>query len=136
MQTDQQLVNQLRDAVGSAAKSLEETKQRHKARISALRAEQRREIDGIWYEGTSHMAAAYRSVGEIDKWDGLVQALKGEQAVLGSIEASSVDSLTTGFALLDGSPFLFYSRPHVAATAWLVLAERGVNPFWLGTNER
>ena len=47
MQSDQQLVNQLRDAVGSAEKSLEETKQRHKARISALRTEQRQEIEGI-----------------------------------------------------------------------------------------
>ena len=47
MQSDQQLVNQLRDAVGSAEKSLEEAKQRHKARIAALRAEQRPEIEGI-----------------------------------------------------------------------------------------
>ena len=47
MQPDQQLLNQLRNAVGSAEKTLEETKQRHKARISALRAEQRREIEGI-----------------------------------------------------------------------------------------
>ncbi len=47
MQLDQQLVNQLRDAVGSAEQTLEETKQRHKARISALRAEQRQEIEGI-----------------------------------------------------------------------------------------
>lgn len=47
MQLDQQLVNQLRDTVGSAEKSLEETKQRHQARIAALRAEQRQEIERI-----------------------------------------------------------------------------------------
>ncbi len=44
MQSDQQLISQLGDAVEGAKKSLEETKQRHKARITALRAEQRREI--------------------------------------------------------------------------------------------
>ena len=47
MQPDQQLVSQLEEAVESAEKSLEEAKQRHKARISALRAEQRQEIEGI-----------------------------------------------------------------------------------------
>ena len=47
MQSDQQLIVQLRDAVGSARRTIEETKQRHKARIAALRAEQRREIEGI-----------------------------------------------------------------------------------------
>ena len=47
MQTDQQLISQLEEAVESAQQSLEETKQRHKARISVLRAEQRQEIEGI-----------------------------------------------------------------------------------------
>ncbi len=47
MQSDQQLVSQLGDAVESAKKTLEEAKQRHKARIAALRAEQRQEIEEI-----------------------------------------------------------------------------------------
>ena len=46
-QSDQQLISQLQEAVGSAKQTLEEAKQRHKARITALRAEQRREIEGI-----------------------------------------------------------------------------------------
>ncbi len=47
MQSDQQIISQLGDAVESAKQTLEETKQRHKARISALRAEQHPEIDRI-----------------------------------------------------------------------------------------
>lgn len=47
MQADQQLIRQLGDAVEGAKQTLEEAKQRHKARIAALRAEQRQEIEGI-----------------------------------------------------------------------------------------
>ncbi len=46
-QSDQQIISQLGDAVESAKQTLEEAKQRHKAHISALRAEQRQEIEGI-----------------------------------------------------------------------------------------
>ncbi len=47
MQPDQHLISQLEEAVGSARRTLDETKQRHKARISALRVEQRQEIERI-----------------------------------------------------------------------------------------
>ena len=47
MQSDQQLISQLGDAVEGAKQTLEEAKQRHKASIAALRAEQRQEIEGI-----------------------------------------------------------------------------------------
>ncbi len=47
MQSDQQIISQLGDTVESAKQTLEEAKQRHKARISALRVEQRQEIEGI-----------------------------------------------------------------------------------------
>ena len=47
MRPDQQLISQLGDAVEGAKQILDETKQRHKARISALKVEQRREIHGL-----------------------------------------------------------------------------------------
>ncbi len=47
MQSDQQLISQLQEAAKGAKQTLEEAKQRHKARILALRAEQRKEIDQI-----------------------------------------------------------------------------------------
>lgn len=52
MQSDRRLVSQLEEAVGSAQKALEETKHRHKARVSALRAEQRREVEQIQASGS------------------------------------------------------------------------------------
>ena len=47
MQPDQQLISQLDEAVASARRTLDETKHRHKASISALRAEQRQEVERI-----------------------------------------------------------------------------------------
>ena len=47
MQSDQQIISQLGDAVESAKQTLEEAKQRHKTRISALRSEPRQKIERI-----------------------------------------------------------------------------------------
>ncbi len=47
MQSDQQLISQLQEAAKGAKQTLDKTKQRHKARISAIRAEQRQEIERI-----------------------------------------------------------------------------------------
>ncbi len=47
MQSNQQLISQLGDAVEGAKQTLEEAKQRHKARISDLRVEHRQEIEGL-----------------------------------------------------------------------------------------
>ena len=51
MQSDQQLISQLQEAAKGAKQTLEEAKQRHKARISALRTEQRQEIHGLGAKG-------------------------------------------------------------------------------------
>jgi len=47
MQANQQLIRQLEEAVKSAKKALEDTNRRQKARIAALRAEHRKEIEEI-----------------------------------------------------------------------------------------
>lgn len=47
MQSDQQIISQLEEAVRSARRTLDETKRRHKVRVSALREEQRQEIERI-----------------------------------------------------------------------------------------
>ena len=47
MQSDQQLIGQLEEAARSTRQTLDETKRRHKARISALRAERRQDIEQI-----------------------------------------------------------------------------------------
>lgn len=47
MQSDQELISQLQEAAKGAKQTLDEAKQRHKARITALKVEQRREIHGL-----------------------------------------------------------------------------------------
>ena len=46
-QSDQQLISQLQEPAKGAKQTLEEAKQRHKARSAALRAEQCQEIERI-----------------------------------------------------------------------------------------
>ncbi len=88
--------------------------------------------DGVWYEGTAQMAAAYAFDGQTENWQSRIQFLQAARDESGGIVAASKDGLTTGFYLADGRPWLYYHRLHVGATAWLALAEGRVNPFWLG----
>lgn len=86
--------------------------------------------DGIWYEGTAQMAAAYLETGQRAKWQNLVSFLRSTQSPSGGLAASDTDGLTTGFYLPDGQPWLYFLRVHVGATSWLVLSGNGVNPFY------
>ncbi|HEY8241137.1 MAG TPA: hypothetical protein VIH35_06815, partial [Kiritimatiellia bacterium] len=89
--------------------------------------------DGIWYEGTAHMAAAYQQIGKRDKAQSLIAAIESAQTRSGAIPAASNDGLTTGLGTVteDGSNALgYYRRGHVGATAWYLLAKAGTNPFW------
>ncbi len=47
MQSDQRIISQLEEAVASSERLLAETKNRHKATVSGLRAEQRNEIEQL-----------------------------------------------------------------------------------------
>jgi hypothetical protein len=87
--------------------------------------------DGIWYEGTAHMAAAYDAIHKKKPWEALASWLESAQGDAGGLPAADRDGLTTGFDLPSGDPWLYFDRAHVGATAWLVLTERGVNPFWM-----
>jgi hypothetical protein len=90
--------------------------------------------DRIWYEGTAQMAVAYHYTGQLDKSKSLVAILLAAQDASGGIPAVNRDALTTGFSLPTGEPWFYFHRLHIAATAWTVLAQKGVNPFWLGSN--
>lgn len=85
------------------------------------------DCDGIWYEGTAHMALAYNFTRQGAKWRDLIDFLRSAQEE-GGLPAADRDGLTTGF------DWFYFRRLHVGATAWLVLAEHGVNPFWFGTD--
>lgn len=98
--------------------------------------------DKLWFEGTSQVALAYRLLGRLDKWQALMSALRDAQLAWGNgaLPAASEDGLNTGFDLynptpdLAASPWLYFRRAHVGATAWFALsgAEQNINPFWLG----
>lgn len=89
--------------------------------------------DRIWYEGTAQMAVAYHYTNQIDKSRTLISVILAAQDASGGIPAVNQDGLTTGFSLPNGEPWLYFNRLHVGATAWTVLAQKGVNPFWLGS---
>jgi hypothetical protein len=89
--------------------------------------------DGIWYEGTAQMAAAYQSCGQSAKATALLSLIESAQLQSGAIPAASRDGLTTGFTLpLPGNPpWLYYHRGHIGATAWYLFAKLRINPYWL-----
>ena len=87
--------------------------------------------DGVWYEGTAQMAAAYHETGQVARWENTVQNITiGQNARYGGIYATDVDRIWTGFNLTDGTRWLYYHRMHVGATAWYILAKDGMNPYW------
>lgn len=88
--------------------------------------------DRIWYEGTAQMAVAYHYTGQLEQSQALLSTLLAAQDSSGGISAVNRDGLTTGFTLPTGEPWFYFKRLHVGATAWMVLAEKGANPFWLG----
>lgn len=91
--------------------------------------------DRIWYEGTAHMAVAYHHTGQIDKAKTLISTLLSAQDASGGLPAVNQDKLTTGFSLPTGEPWFYIKRLHIGATAWLVFAEKQVNPFWIGSKK-
>jgi hypothetical protein len=85
--------------------------------------------DGVWFEGTAHMAVAYAHAGRESDAEGLRATLRRAQAKppFGDgkgIAAASHDGLSSGFG------FFFFRRLHVGATAWNVFAQLRFNPFY------
>jgi hypothetical protein len=85
--------------------------------------------DGVWFEGTAHMAAAYRRAGRPQDADAFIATLGRAQGTPpfgdgNGIAAASRDGLTTGFT---GN--FYFLRLHIGATAWAALAQLAFNPF-------
>jgi len=87
------------------------------------------DLDGVWYEGTAQMTEAFRYTGQQANADKFLSILKSAQLPSGAMPATNKGTITTGFQLSDGSDWLYYQRPHVGTTSWLLLAEKGVNPY-------
>jgi hypothetical protein len=86
------------------------------------------DLDGTWYEGMAHMAAAFQALGDDDKADALLEILRSAQSSNQFIEGEAIPGadiygLTTGFF------WNYYDRLSLGATCWFLIAESGVNPF-------
>jgi hypothetical protein len=84
--------------------------------------------DGVWFEGTAHMAVALAMAGQEAEAETLRQELRRAQSTppFGDGEglaAASHEGVSTGFG------FLLFRRLHVGATAWNVFAQLRFNPF-------
>jgi len=87
------------------------------------------DLDGVWFEGTAHMATAFLAAdrdAEADSYRAELRRAQGEPPLgkrLGLI-AASLDGLTTGF------PFLYFRRVHSGATAWNLFAQAALNQYY------
>ncbi len=87
---------------------------------------------GWWAEGTAYTALMYRLRGEDEAATAALDALEGIQLDSGLLPAATVDNLSTGFGLFDGSPWEYGTAPHIAPTAWFVMAVNDFNPYAFG----
>ena len=88
--------------------------------------------DGIWLEGTAMTALVARRLGRTAIASRLMETLHAQTSPGGLIYASTTPRLTTGLSTgLDtrAPDFYYYRRPHLAPTAWAVLAGTGTDPF-------
>jgi hypothetical protein len=88
--------------------------------------------DGIWLEGTAYVALLARRLGQPGLAARMMATLRDNTAPGGLIYATTTPTLTTGLTTgLDTADpdFLYFRRPHIAATAWAVLAQLGASPF-------
>ncbi len=84
---------------------------------------------GWWAEGTSYTALMYKLRGDNDKYEEAMKALEGIRLENGLFPAATVDNLSTGMDLFDGTPWEYSRDPHIAPAAWFVMAANGFNPY-------
>ena len=91
---------------------------------------------GWWAEGTAYTALMYRLRGDDDKYEDAMKALESIQLENGLFPAATVDNLSTGMELFDGSAWEYSRDPHIAPTAWYVMASNGFNPYTFADAEK
>jgi hypothetical protein len=84
---------------------------------------------GWWPEGTAFTSLALREYGMPDEARSALDAMLDVQQPSGVFPAATVAELSTGFDLFTGAPWTYGNIPHIAPTAWYVMAVNGFNPF-------
>ncbi|MDL2409841.1 hypothetical protein PY650_30320 [Rhizobium calliandrae] len=88
--------------------------------------------DGIWLEGTAQAALVFRLADRTAEAEPLLATISAQVAPDGLVYATVKDELSTGLQVGPNSApgdFKYFRLPHIAATAWAVLAALGHNPF-------
>ena len=84
---------------------------------------------GWWAEGTAYTALMYRLRGDRAGYEDAMEALASIQNENGLFPAATVDNLSTGMDLFDGSPWEYSTDLHIAPAAWFIMAANGFNPY-------
>lgn len=87
--------------------------------------------NGVWFEGTAHMATALRiryASGDATNAAMLVDDLENAQSYGPNNDGEGIIAASINGLEADGSP-QYYSALHVGATAWYCLAAEWGNPF-------
>jgi hypothetical protein len=104
---------------------------------------------GCWFEGAAHVATAFNylarsggdtTAGTIGKARSILEEIVRANPIInrtshGGISAACSEPAWTGFnkEFRKGIPekWTYPARVHLGASAWFILASRGVNPYWL-----
>ncbi|MFC1807070.1 hypothetical protein ACFL0T_01735 [Candidatus Omnitrophota bacterium] len=92
--------------------------------------------DGIWFEGTAQLAAAYKVLGFrgfVDKSDEVLDCIKRAQHWAANTNFSGIVAASKTFAqggLTTGLGWKYFASPHVGATAWYAGAYLNYNMLW------
>lgn len=91
-------------------------------------------LQGIWTEGTAQVAVLMACSGQRDASHQLLATISELHAPSGGFYATDQKRLPTGFMLPTApqSPRFYFHLAHLGATAWVALAQRGINPFAFG----
>ena len=84
---------------------------------------------GFWCEGSAFTALMYRERGEYGEYAETMDVLCSVQLDNGLFPAATVDDLSTGIYLSDGSPWEYGTNPHITPTAWFIMAVNGFDPY-------
>ena len=85
---------------------------------------------GLWTEGTAQAALYFKLAGDKGRSGKYQTAVRGMRQKDGAYLASSI-AATTGFRLESDptQPRQYFRIPHLAAAAWVALAQKSYNPF-------
>ena len=88
--------------------------------------------DGAWIEGTAQAALAYCVAGRIADAKPLLATIDAQFSTSGFVYATREPRVSTGLSTTPGggqADFYYFHVPHLAATAWAVLAATVRNPY-------